>query len=94
MPIIAELPTETQAQEAVTPTKPANTPLIIIERSGLPRYSQAATVEATAPKAAAVLVVMAMCAIAPGSTAIVEPGLKPNQPNHKIKQPKVAMLIL
>ena len=70
-------------------------PLIIIDKSGLPRNAQAAIVAAIPPKAPAVLVVKAMWAIAvPSDTLIVEPGLKPNQPSQSIKQPRVAILIL
>ncbi len=38
----------------------------------------------------AVFVVMKMCEIALASTAIVEPGLNPNQPSHSTKQPITA----
>jgi hypothetical protein len=41
----------------------------------------------TVPLAAARLVTRAMRAMACGSAAIVDPGLKPNQPNHKMKPP-------
>ena len=44
--------------------------------------------------AAAMLVVTAISAMATGSTPIVLPGLKPNQPNQRIKQPMVAAVML
>ena len=46
------------------------------------------------PQAAAMLVVVAMWAMLlklPLETAIVEPGLKPNQPSHRMKTPKPAI---
>ena len=43
---------------------------------------------------AAVFVVMKMCEIAPGSAAIVDPGLKPNQPSHSTKQPMTPEVML
>src|SRR5688572_7344531 len=75
-PMIAAAPTLTTAHGAVIATNPARQPLRIMLKSGLPRTSQATAVAATAPNAAAVLVVTAMwpiCVLA----VIVDPGLKP-----------------
>ena len=47
-----------------------------------------------AAAAAAVLVVTAISAMASASAAIVLPGLKPNQPNQRTKQPIVAAVML
>ena len=45
--------------------------------------------------AAAMLVVTAMCAMAlPSPTPMVEPGLKPNQPNQSTSPPRVTMDML
>ena len=58
--MIIELGRVIQAQEAVTETNPAKIPLTIIDRSGLPRYSQATIVAAMPPAEAPMLVVKAM----------------------------------
>ena len=75
-------------------TRPAKQPLSVMPRSGLPSKIQAVAVAASVPAAAAVLVVNTMLQIAVGSTAIVLPGLKPNQPSQRIKQPIVAAVIV
>ena len=62
--------------------------------SGLPSMIQQVAVAVSVATAAAVLVVTQMCEIASGITAIVLPGLKPNQPSHRIKQPMVAAVML
>ena len=75
-------------------TRPASEPLRIIERSGLPSSSHAAAVAVSVAAAAALLVVTATWAMAGPLSAIVEPGLKPNQPNQRTKTPRVAVLML
>ena len=79
--------TVTNAHGAVIATRPASTPLTDMLRSGLPSQIQFSAVADSSPMNAAVFVVMKMCAIAFASTAIVEPGLNPNQPSHSTKQP-------
>ena len=64
--------------------------------SGLPSSIHAVTVAVSVAAAAAVLVVTATVRRnrSPGSTPIVLPGLKPNQPNQRMKQPIVAAVML
>src|SRR3989338_201557 len=93
-PIKSELGTLKRAQGAVMATSPANDPLRIMVRSGLRKKIQAMMEAATAPLAAAVLVVTAILPMAVASAAIVLPGLKQNQPNQSTKVPRVASAIL
>ena len=68
-------------------------PLIIMVRSGLPCLTQEVMVAVIPPADAAKLVITAIwgtCSL----TAKTEPGLKPNQPIQRIKQPRVAKPIL
>ena len=60
----------------------------------LAEQDPAVAVAVSVATAAAVFVVTQMCAIASGITAIVLPGLKPNQPSQRIKQPIVAAVML
>ncbi len=46
------------------------------------------------PAAAAMFVLSAMVAMAAGSAAIVLPGLNPNHPSQRIRQPSVAEVML
>src|SRR3990172_8439674 len=94
IPMTSEAPTLTTLQGAVIATSPARVPLMIMLRSGLPSKSHAATVAERHPAAAAMLVLSAIEAIAGGSTAIVLPGLNPNQPSQRIRQPRVADVML
>ena len=88
----------TKAQGAVIATRPARQPLSVMPRSGLPSEIQQAAVAVSVAAAAARLVVSATSATAlyPISLAmpIVLPGLNPNQPNQRIKQPMVAAVML
>src|SRR5262245_50076866 len=86
--------TVTKAQGAVIATRPARQPLTDIPRSGLPSHIQFSAVAESKAVNAAVFVVMKMCAIAFGSAAIVEPGLNPNQPSHRTKQPMTPEVML
>ncbi len=86
--MINELGMLTKAQGAVIATKPANAPLKIMIRSGLPKSSHAVTEAEIAAAAAAVLVATAIRPMAPASAAIVLPGLNPNQPNHRHENTK------
>src|SRR5688572_33437130 len=83
-PMMSELGMLTNAQPAVMATNPANAPLRIIDRSGLPSSIHAVSEAEIAAAAPAVFVATAIRPIAPASAAIVLPGLNPNQPNHKI----------
>ncbi len=72
-------------------TSPAKAPFIIIERSGLPDIPQIVIMADIAPAAAAKFVLIATLAIKlPSPAPSVEPGLKPNQPNHRINTPRDA----
>ena len=68
-------------------TSPARQPLTVKLKSGLPSRSHAYNVADTVPPAAARLVVSAMRAMASASAAMVEPGLKPNQPSQSTRPP-------
>ena len=57
-------------------------------KSGLPIMSQASTVELRMAAQHAKFVVMATWEIKPGSTAMVLPGLNPNQPSQRISPPR------
>ena len=84
----------TNAQGAVMATRPARVPLRIMLRSGLPSAIQATSVAARQPAAAAMLVFSATRPIAFTSTAIVLPGLNPNQPSQRMNVPSVAKPML
>ena len=60
----------------------------------LAQHDPAVAVAVSVATAAAVFVVTQMCEISLGITPIVLPGLKPNQPSHKMKQPIVAAVML
>src|SRR3954466_15193285 len=82
----------TNAQAAVIATSAAIAPFSIIERSGfLITIHDVATAPST-PAAAAMFVLSATYAKKPTcgkSTASVEPGLNPNQPNQRMITPSV-----
>src|SRR5688572_9131231 len=93
-PMITEEPTVTNAQGAVMATRPARQPFSVMPRSGLPIMIQHVAVAVSVANAAAVFVVMAISPMATASRPIVLPGLNPNQPNHRTKQPIVAAIML
>src|SRR5512134_2605441 len=93
-PMIRELCTLTNAQGAVIATRPARQPFSVIPNSGFPKRIQAMIMEATVAAAAATLVVVATCAMDAASAAMVEPGLNPNQPNHRTNTPMAADVML
>src|SRR3989338_2949584 len=93
-PIVIELKGLTKAQGAVIATRPAKAPLIVMDKSGFPIKSHREKLTFRPPAAAAILVVTAIWGMAPGSAAMVLPGLKPNQPSHRINPPKVALVML
>ena len=77
------------AQPAVIATRPARVPLRVMPTSGFPNFTHAVIIAKTAPAAAARLVFTAIRAVEV-LAAVVEPGLKPNQPNQRMKTPSVA----
>src|SRR5437870_6491845 len=89
-PMMKELATLTKAHGAVIATRPANPPFNVMLRSGFPatiHIIKNALIDAVA---AAVFDVTAIWAIEAQSAAIVDPGLKPNHPNHSTNTPIVA----
>src|SRR3970040_1371349 len=89
-PMIRELGTLTKAQGAVIATRPAREPFNDIPKSGFPRRIQAVIMEERVAAAAAMLVVVATCAMEGPSAAMVEPGLNPNHPHQRTKTPRAA----
>jgi hypothetical protein len=89
-----DAPGVTKAHGAVMATRPARLPLSVMPRSGLPRRIQAVAVAVSVAIEAASAVVIATSEMTRASAAIVLPGLKPNQPNHRMKQPMVAAVRL
>src|SRR5262245_63534991 len=81
----------TKAQGAVIATRPASMPLTIIPGSGLPVRNIITNMAMTAPKAAAIAVLVATTANWTSVAASVEAALNPNQPNSRMKQPSIAI---
>ena len=79
----------TASHPAVMPTSPASTPLSVIVTLGMPSRNHVSAIAPSAPAPAARNVLAAMMAI-PGPPAVVEPALKPNQPNHRMNTPSAA----
>src|SRR6266571_8924039 len=77
----------TNAQGAVIATSPASIPLQAIEMSGVPNLKYQKAIALAAPATAARLVLMATMEIRRSVPARVEPGLKPIQPNSRMKVP-------
>ena len=79
---------------AVIATRPANAPLSAMVKSVLPNNKREVIIAAMTPPAAAMLVLTKTSAteLASPTSDIFssEPPLKPNQPIHRIKVPKVA----
>ena len=86
-------PQETFAQPAVIPTRPAKAPFKLMVTSGLPNLNQETSIAAMVPVTAEILVIKAIRPIDPSPT-VVEPALKPNQANQRMKTPKDAIGIL
>src|SRR5260370_35260426 len=82
---------------AVMATRPARIPLAGIVGSGLPfdHHMYSIALSDAAPPASIVLTAMRPMRRAPlPEAARVLPGLKPNGPNHRIKQPRMATATL
>src|SRR5882724_4266829 len=83
----------TNPDAAVIATSAASTPFSIIEMSGFFSTTHADVTPPTAPAAAERLDVIATYSklpYPPNSSDIVEPGLKPNYPYHRISVPRTA----
>ncbi len=92
-PIMTALSGVTVAQGLVMATSPARAPFKLMPTSGLPNRIHEVIMARTAPDAAARLVLTNIIAISL-LAAVVDPGLNPNQPSHKIKTPSAASGIL
>jgi len=92
-PIMMELVGETLAQPAVMATSPASAPFRLMPMSGFLKIIQEVSIPVTHPAAAAKLVLTKIVAMVV-SPMVVEPGLNPNQPSHRIKTPIAAKGIL
>ena len=78
---------------AVIPTNPASTPLPVMATSSEPALRQM-TAPATTPPAAAAKSVVTAALITKSSAASSEPGLNPNQPNHRMNTPSTTKAML
>src|SRR5690606_12601541 len=74
---------------AVIETRPANTPLPIMARSGLPALSEIVTVQ-NRPPAIDASKVFTPTVITYSSASSSEPGLNPNQPTQRMNTPRIA----
>ena len=77
----------TNAHGAVMATRPASMPLQAIEMSGLPNIQYHTNIAVADPATAARFVLMATTPIRRSVAPSVEPGLKPIQPNSRMKVP-------
>src|SRR4029077_12396393 len=84
----------TNAQGAVMATRPASMPLQAIEISGLPKTKYQKIIAVAEPATAARLVFTAMTEMRRSVAPSVEPGLKPIQPNRRIKVPVTTKTML
>ncbi len=89
-PMTMELVGLTLAQPAVMPTRPARAPFRLMPISGFLKITQEVSMPATQPAQAARLVLTKIMAISV-LPAVVEPGLKPNQPSQRMNTPTAAM---
>ena len=78
---------DTKAQGAVIATSPASIPLQAIVMSGFPKRNHQKNIAAAEPKMAARFVLIATTEIRRSVAPSVEPGLKPIQPNNRMKVP-------
>ena len=97
-PIIAAPTGVTKSHPAVIPTNPANIPFNVNDREGFLYLTHPTIRENKPPVHAAKLVVRNTCEMAilfaSPQAANCEPGLNPNQPNHKINTPNAAKVKL
>src|ERR1035438_226014 len=84
--ITAELG-DTKAHGAVIATRPASIPLQAMVTSGLPNMKYQSSRAVADPATAARFVLMAITEMRRSVAPSVEPGLKPIQPNSRIKVP-------
>ena len=87
----------TKAHAAVIATSAATAPFSIMERSGFLTTSHEVATAPSTPAAAARLVLSATYEkkpTPPKSTLSVEPGLKPNHPNQRMRTPSVVYAML
>ena len=78
---------DTNAQGAVMATSPASMPLQAMVMSGLPKLKYQKSIAAADPATAARLVFIATTEMRRSVEPSVEPGLKPIQPNSRMKVP-------
>src|SRR5512135_1392140 len=76
---------------AVIATRPESIPFALIEGSGRPYLRHVTRKARSAPEADASIVFVATTEILRSVPASVEPALKPNQPNARMKQPRIAI---
>src|SRR5450755_3909768 len=81
----------TKAQGAVMATRPARRPLMLMEGSGFLNFHHVKKYERQAPAPEASIVLTATTEIRRSVPESVEPELKPNQPNARMKQPRKAI---
>ena len=87
IPMITAEVGETNAHGAVMATSPASMPLQAIVMSGLPNRKYQTSSAAAEPATAARLVLTATTEMRRSVAPSVEPGLKPIQPNRRMKVP-------
>src|ERR1700727_1406499 len=85
---------DTKAHGAVIATIPASIPLHAIVISGLPNMKYHSSIAAAEPATAARFVLMATTEMRKSVAPSVEPGLKPIQPNSRIKVPLTTYTML
>src|SRR5262249_12930721 len=94
MPIRTAALAPTKAHGAVIATSPASMPLQAIEMSGLPNRKYHSVSADAAPATAARFVLMAMTEMRRSVAPSVVPGLKPIQPNRRMKVPVTTYTML
>src|SRR4029077_1401889 len=94
MPMTTDEVGDTNAQGAVIATKPASIPLHAIVMSGLPNMKYQISIATADPATAARFVFTATTEIRRSVAPSVEPGLKPIQPNSRMKVPVTTYTML
>ncbi len=88
IPTIAAFHGLMREAEAVMPTRPASEAFMIVTTSGRPSRNQVSAIPASPPNAAAT-VVFRITVGTSGVSPYVLPPLKPYQPTHSTKTPRV-----